>query len=333
LTLQDAAGTRGTVPEFHVSVLAEQLTAAIAPAIDASPDATLVDATCGGGGHTAAILERSRPARVILLDRDPAALEHAKRRLVGAACPLEFRHARFSSLGRILDELEIPSISALIADIGVSSHQLDTGERGFSFREDAPLDMRMDPTSGQTAAQLLANIDVAELAEVLRRFGEEPEARRIAEAIVVARPRTTGALATVVEAAMSGRARRALGKRIHPATRTFQALRIFVNGELDELDALLEVGPQRLRVGGRMAVITFHSLEDRRVKRRFAELARAPELPAELPLTAAELPKPEFMFPPEVSRKGSWADEAELARNPRSRSARLRVIERVMPCA
>jgi 16S rRNA (cytosine1402-N4)-methyltransferase len=321
------------VPEFHVSVLAEQLTAAIAPAIDASPDATLVDATCGGGGHTAAILQRSRPARVILLDRDPAALEHAKRRLAGAACPLEFRHARFSSLAGILDELAVPSIAALIADIGVSSHQLDTGERGFSFRGDAPLDMRMDPTSGQTAAQLLANIDVAELADLLRRFGEEPEARRIAEAIVAARPRTTGALATVVESAMSGRARRALGKRIHPATRTFQALRIFVNGELDELDALLEVGPQRLRVGGRMAVITFHSLEDRRVKRRFAALTRAPEVPAHLPLTAAQLPKPEFTFAPEVSRKGVLADEAERDRNPRSRSARLRAIERVMPCA
>lgn len=318
------------MPEFHVSVLAEQLSAAIAPAIDAAEDATLVDATCGAGGHTAAILERSRPARVILLDRDPAALEHAKRRLTGAACPLEFRHARFSSLGGILDELGIGHIAALIADIGVSSHQLDAGERGFSFREDAPLDMRMDPTSGPTAAQLLASIDVAELAEVLRRYGEEAEARRIAEAIVAARPRTTGALARVVETAMSGRARRALGKRIHPATRTFQALRILVNGELDELDALLQVGPQRLCVGGRMAVISFHSLEDRRVKRRFAELVRAHELPADLPLTAAQLPTAEFRYPPEVPRKGVQADAAERDRNPRSRSARLRAIERVL---
>jgi 16S rRNA (cytosine1402-N4)-methyltransferase len=318
------------VPEFHVSVLAEQLSAAIAPAIDASPDATLVDATCGSGGHTAAILERSRPARVILLDRDPAALEHAKRRLAGAACPLEFRHARFSNLGGVLDELGIGQIAALIADIGVSSHQLDAGERGFSFREDAPLDMRMDPTSGPTAAQLLSSLDVAELAEVLRRFGEEGEARRIAEAIVAARPRTTGALAAVVEAAMSGRARRALGKRIHPATRTFQALRILVNGELDELDALLEVGPQRLCVGGRMAVISFHSLEDRRIKRRFAELVRAPEVPVDLPLTAAQLPLAAFRHPPEVPRKGVQADAAERDRNPRSRSARLRAIERVM---
>lgn len=316
--------------DFHVSVLPDQLGDVIAPAIDAYPEATLVDATCGAGGHTAAILARSRPARVILLDRDADALAHARARLHGAACSLVFRHARFSTLAEVLDELEIPEVAALIADIGVSSHQFDAAERGFSFRADAPLDMRMDPSAGRTAAQVLASIDVAELAEVLRRFGEEPEARRIARAIVAARPTTTGALARVVEDAMSGRARRALGKRIHPATRTFQALRIFVNGELDELDALLEVGPQRLCVGGRMAVISFHSLEDRRVKRRFAQLTTPPAVPRELPLTAAEMPKAAFAVPAGVSRKGVVADEAERARNPRSRSARLRVIERVI---
>lgn len=318
------------VAEFHVSVLAEQLSAAVAPAIDAHPDAAIVDATCGAGGHTAAILARSRPARVILLDRDGAALAHAKQRLAGARCPLEFRHARFATVGQVLDELGIPQVAALIADIGVSSHQFDAAERGFSFREDAPLDMRMDPTTGRTAAQLLEAIDVAELADLLRRYGEEPEARRIAEAIVAARPRTTGALARVVEAAMSARARRQLGKRIHPATRTFQALRIVVNGELDELDALLDVGPQRLCVGGRMAVISFHSLEDRRIKRRFTELTTAPQLPAGLPIPADQLPKAAFAYPRGFPRKGVQADEAELARNPRSRSARLRVIERVM---
>ncbi|PRP97458.1 Ribosomal RNA small subunit methyltransferase H [Enhygromyxa salina] len=317
--------------EFHVSVLAEQLSAAVAPAINAHPEAAVVDATCGAGGHTAAILGRGRPARVILIDRDPAALAHARTRLAGSACPLEFRHARFSELGKILDELQIPQISALIADVGVSSHQLDAGERGFSFRADAPLDMRMDPTRGQTVAELLATIEVGELAELLRRFGEEAEARRIAAAIVAARPETTGALASVVENAMSGRARRALGKRIHPATKTFQALRIFVNAELDELEALLEVGPQRLCVGGRMAVISFHSLEDRMIKRRFAALSRAPQVPRELPLTAAQLPKASYAVPAGFPRKGVQADEAERARNPRSRSARLRVIERVMP--
>ena len=130
--------------EFHSSVLAEQLSAAVAPAIDAHPDAALVDATCGAGGHTAAILHRAQPARVVLLDRDPAALEHAKVRLAGAPCPLEFRHTRFSTIGAVLDELDIHEVAAVIADIGVSSHQFDAGERGFSFRTDAPLDMRMD---------------------------------------------------------------------------------------------------------------------------------------------------------------------------------------------
>ncbi|HVI01985.1 MAG TPA: 16S rRNA (cytosine(1402)-N(4))-methyltransferase RsmH [Enhygromyxa sp.] len=318
--------------EFHSSVLVEQLSAVVAPAIDAHPEAAVVDATCGAGGHTAAILQRARPARVILLDRDPSALAFAKTRLAGAPCPLEFRHARFSTLGAVLDELGVREVAAVIADIGVSSHQFDAGERGFSFRTDAPLDMRMDPTSGETAAQLLARIDAGELAELLRRFGEEPEARRIAEAIVRAKPRTTGALASVVEHAMSGRARRALGKRIHPATRTFQALRIVVNGELDELEALLEVGPQRLCVGGRMAVISFHSLEDRMVKRRFAELCRPPAVPRGLPMTADELPKPSFAVPAGFSRKGVEADAAEVEQNPRSRSARLRAIERVLAC-
>lgn len=317
------------VSEFHSSVLAEELSAAVAPAIDAHPDAALVDATCGGGGHTAAVLERARPARVILLDRDPAALEFAKARLADVECPLEFRHARFSTLGAVLEDLGIHEVAAVIADIGVSSHQFDAGERGFSFRTDAPLDMRMDPTGGETAAELLARIDVAELAEVLRRFGEEPEARRIAEAIIRAKPRTTGALAGVVEHAMSGRARRALGKRIHPATKTFQALRIVVNGELDELAALLEVGPARLCVGGRMAVISFHSLEDRQIKRRFADLCRPPAIPRGLPITAEQMPRSSFAIPAGFPRKGVEASAAELARNPRSRSARLRVIERV----
>lgn len=319
------------MPDFHVSVLAEPLRAALAPAIDALPEGVVVDATCGAGGHTAAILAVSRPAQVILLDRDPAALEFAKFRLAGAPCSLEFRHARFSTLGAVLDELGVGEVAAVIADIGVSSHQFDAGERGFSFRTDAPLDMRMDPTRGETAAQLLARLDAKALGDLLRRYGEEPEARRVAEAIVAVKPETTAVLASVVENAMSGRARRALGKRIHPATRTFQALRIVVNSELEELEALLEVGPERLAVGGRMAVISFHSLEDRLIKRRFAELCRPAPVPRGLPITAAELPQPSFTIPAGFPRKGVEADAAELAHNLRSRSARLRVIERVHP--
>ena len=318
--------------DFHVSVLAEQVSAAVAPAIDAHPGGAVVDATCGGGGHTAAILGRSRPAQVILLDRDPAALAHAKQRLAGARCRLEFRHAAFSELAQVLDEIGVERIAVLVADIGVSSHQLDTGERGFSFRRDAPLDMRMDPGSGRSAAQVLATIEVGELARILQAYGEEPDARRLARAIVAARPQTTGELARVVEEAMSAPARRALGKRIHPATRTFQALRIHVNEELDELAALLEQGPKRLLPrGGRMAVISFHSLEDRLVKRRFAELCRPPQPPRGVPLTADQLPRPAFVVPEGFPRKGVEADAEEIARNPRSRSARLRVIERVLP--
>ena len=325
-----------TVPEFHESVLAEPVAAALAPAIDAGPDSVLVDATCGAGGHTAAVLGRCRPTRAVLFDRDPAALAFARERLGGLQeqqaqderCTLNFCHAPFSSLRETLDGLGVTEVAALIADLGVSSHQFDAGERGFSFRVDAPLDMRMDPTQGQTAAEVLATIDEAGLTEALRRYGEEPEARRIAAAIVRARPRTTGALATVVEEAMSGRARRLLGKRIHPATRTFQALRILVNGELEELEVLLRDGPERLRIGGRMAVISFHSLEDRRVKQRFAALSRPPHVPHDLPLTRDELPQARFVLAPELPRRGVQADEAELARNPRSRSARLRVLER-----
>ncbi|WP_346017050.1 16S rRNA (cytosine(1402)-N(4))-methyltransferase RsmH [Pseudenhygromyxa sp. WMMC2535] len=316
------------MPEFHESVLAEAVAKALVPAIAATPEAVLVDATCGAGGHTAALLARCSPAKVVLLDRDPAALEFARTRLEGAECALHFVHARFSSLAAVLDELGIESVAALIADIGVSSHQFDAGERGFSFRADAPLDMRMDPTRGRSAGELLAEIDEAGLAELLRRYGEEPEARRIAKAVIVARPRTTGALAQVVEEAMSARARRQLGRRIHPATRTFQALRIAVNEELEELDALLEAGPERLAVGGRMGVISFHSLEDRRIKRRFAALSRVAELPHGLPLTADQLPKAPFQLAAELPRRGVVADAAERDRNPRSRSARLRVLER-----
>ncbi len=317
------------VSEFHESVLAEAVADALAHAVHAHPGGTVVDATCGAGGHTAALLARCTPGRVVILDRDPAALSFARARLDGAACPLEFCHARFSTLDAVLDGLGVGSIVGLIADIGVSSHQFDAGERGFSFRTDAPLDMRMDPTCGKTAADYIAEFDAPGLADVLRRFGEESEAKRIAQAVVLARPTTTASLATVVEEAMSGRARRLLGKRIHPATRTFQALRILVNGELDELAALLDRAPLRLAKGGRAAVISFHSLEDRMVKRRFTQLSRAPQPPAGVPLTADQLPKPDFCRAAEHPRKGVVADADELARNPRSRSARLRVLERL----
>ena len=208
--------------------------------------------------------------------------------------------------------------------------QLDQAQRGFSFRGDGPLDMRMDPTQGRTAAELLAEIDEASLTRILREYGEEPEARRIAAAVVAARPTTTGALAEVVSAAVSGRQRRKLGTRIHPATRTFQALRIEVNDELRQLDRFLEDAPSLLVVGGRLAVITFHSLEDRRVKRRFRALGQPAAPPAHVPLRADELPAPRFVVPRAFSG-GVTAGPEEIESNPRARSARLRVLERCAP--
>ncbi|HEY8375293.1 MAG TPA: 16S rRNA (cytosine(1402)-N(4))-methyltransferase RsmH [Nannocystis sp.] len=320
--------------EFHTPVLVREVCEALAPALAVAAAPVLVDATCGGGGHTLAIVrayEASHPQgprlRAIALDRDREALEAARARLPPE---VELVHADFARLPAVLDAAGVPAATAILADLGVSSHQLDTGERGFSFQADAPLDMRMDRESGAPAAEVLAGMSAPELARVLREFGEEPDAERIAAAIVAARPKTTGQLAAVVAAAMSARQRRQLGLRIHPATRTFQALRILVNDELGQLGALLQAAPERLQVGGRLAVITFHSLEDRATKRRFAELARAESLPPGLPVAARDLPRPRFAIPPGY-RQGVTPTAAEIEANPRSRSSRLRVLERALP--
>jgi 16S rRNA (cytosine1402-N4)-methyltransferase len=290
----------------------------------------LVDATCGGGGHTAALLARSQPVSVFCFDRDTDALAHASERLQGAACQLRMCHAPFSQLAGVLAEHGISEVSVIVADLGVSSHQLDTAARGFSFSGQGPLDMRMDQSRGQTAAERLAEIAAPDLAKILKDYGEEPDARRIARAIVDARPQTTRELADVVTAAMSAAQRRAIGRRIHPATRTFQALRIFVNDELPQLDRFLETAPELLVVGGRLGVISFHSLEDRRVKRCFRDLARGPQVPTSVPLRADELPKPRFRIPDDY-RGGVTPSASECEENPRARSARLRVVERVLP--
>ncbi len=325
----------------HITVLAEEVCAALRPALNGSTgiDAeggprpgvgVLVDATAGLGGHTVALLAATRPSRVILVDRDPHALALARARLGQASCPLDFVHAGFASLAEALAELGVHEVAAIVADLGVSSMQLDEPERGFSFRGDGPLDMRMDPSQGQTAAELLAELDAGRLARVLREYGEEPEASRIAAAVIKARPTTTRGLAEVVTAATSGHQRRKLAGRIHPATRTFQALRIAVNDELGQLDRFLAAAPALLRVGGRLAVITFHSLEDRRVKRRFRALCRPPQPPAHLPLQQHELPQPRFTTPAEYAG-GVTSGPAELESNPRARSARLRLLERCAP--
>lgn len=321
-------------PQFHRPVLVREVCEALLPALVEADAPVFVDATCGGAGHTLAVVEAyaaARPhgpgLRALALDRDAEALAEARRRL---PAEVELVHSSFGRLSEVLDAAGVTSATAILADLGVSSHQLDTGARGFSFQADAPLDMRMDPSRGATAAELLASMSAGELAQVLREYGEEPDAGRIATAIVAAKPTTTGMLARVVAAAMSAPQRRKLGLRIHPATRTFQALRIRVNDELGELDALLAAAPERLQVGGRLGIITFHSLEDRATKQRFNALTRAEQPPPGLPIAARDLPRPRFAIPAGY-RQGVTPSPAEVEANPRSRSSRLRVVERATP--
>lgn len=283
------------------------------------------------------LLERFRPARHLVVDRDRDALAYATPKLSALAqhtgTNIHFHHGPFSELPEVLRQLaqqesDWARPEVIFADIGVSSHQLDHGARGFSFRQDAPLDMRMDTSQGETAAQLIARCNEQELTNILRDLGQEPDAYRIAKAIAAQQPTTTAQLAEQVTQAMSAVGRRKLGKRVHPATRTFQALRIAVNRELDELSALLEHGPELLAVGGRLGIITFHSLEDRAVKRRFRDLCRVAMPPSDLPIPDKDLPKPRFSLPPTYGR-GVDAQDAELSANPRARSARLRVLLRL----
>ncbi len=323
---------------YHQPVLVQEVCATLLPPLLHARAPVFVDCTTGGAGHTSALMHAvaaqrppdAIPPRFIGLDRDPAALAFARARLETNPFPIELIHAPFSELARVLDAAGAPQVTAILADLGVSSHQLDTADRGFSFQADAPLDMRMDPTRGPTLAERLTDLDAGTLTRILRDYGEEPDAARIARGIVAARPQTTRELGDVVRASMSGPRLRQIGLRIHPATRTFQALRIFLNGELDELDALLTAGPAHLAVGGRVGIISFHSLEDRRVKQRFAQLARVEAPPAGIPILAADLPRPDFAVPDGL-RHGLTPSEAELADNPRSRSSRLRVLERVQP--
>ncbi len=324
--------------DYHLPVLVHEVCAALLPPLRAAAaagrQATFVDCTCGGGGHTEALLRgllselpasAPRP-RFIALDRDTEALTHARARLP----EVELIHTPFSRLADVLDELGISTVTAILADLGVSSHQLDTAARGFSFQTDAALDMRMDPSRGPTLAEALTTLDITNLTRILRDLGEEPDAARIARGIAAAKPRTTLALGEVVRASMSAPRLRQIGLRIHPATRTFQALRIYLNGELQELDQLLLTAPDRLELGGRLGIISFHSLEDRRAKQSFARLARAEAVPAGLPILAVDMPRARFAVP-DPFRHGATPTEAELAANPRSRSSRLRVLERVLP--
>jgi 16S rRNA (cytosine1402-N4)-methyltransferase len=308
-----------TAPFHHAPVLAAELVEILRPA----PGRLLLDCTLGGGGHAQLLLERG--ARVIAIDRDPRALAAARARLARFGEAFRAVRADFRDARGALDSLGIGEVDGTVADLGVSSPQLEEAERGFSFSRPGPLDMRM-AAEGETLGELLARIDEKELARILRQYGEEPFARPIARAVKRAlaageRLDTVG-LARVVAGAIP---RRAWPRRIHPATRTFQALRIAVNDELGSLAAWLESLPTLVKVGGRAAAISFHSLEDRMVKERFRKLTRACTCPPDLPMCACGA---RAAFAP-VTRRAVVAGQAEVAANPRARSARLRAVERL----
>ena len=310
---------------FHVTVMREEAVAALLP----RPGGVYVDATLGGGGHARLLLDRSAPdGGLIAFDRDELALEHARTWLREAACAhrATLVHDTFAALPQRLRELGARAVDGVLCDLGVSSPQVDEGERGFSYQRDAPLDMRMDRSAGQTAADLLRTLPEGELARVIRRFGEERWAARIAAFIVRERARsplaTTGQLVDVIKAAIPAAARRT---GPHPAKRTFQALRIAVNDELGALQALLAALPDALAAGGRAAILTFHSLEDRLVKQSFAEFARGCVCPPRAPRCVCGR-SPVMRV---VTKKPLLPGAAELAANPRARSAKLRVAERL----
>jgi 16S rRNA (cytosine1402-N4)-methyltransferase len=303
-----------TAPAPHIPVLLDEVVAGLAIA----PGSTQVDATFGAGGYTTAFLERG--AEVVAFDRDPSAIEGGQTLLAASGGRLILIEAPFSAMESELAQRGLVPVDGVTMDIGVSSMQLDQADRGFSFQADGPLDMRMSQ-AGMSAADFVNEADEGEIADVLYQYGEEPRSRRVARAIVAARPITrTGELATVV--------RKALGYKPHdkkdPATRTFQAIRIHLNRELGELADGLEAAERVLKPGGRLAVVTFHSLEDRLVKRFLRERSGGEPSGSRHRPAAAAANDPSFETPARAVR----ASESEIARNPRARSATLRVARR-----
>jgi 16S rRNA (cytosine1402-N4)-methyltransferase len=302
----------------HITVLLHEAV----EALHVKADGVYVDGTFGRGGHSRLILSRlGSQGRLIALDRDLAAVAHGQ-----AIADERFNmvHAHFSSMTTVLAELGVQAVDGILLDLGISSPQIDEGERGFSFRFDGPLDMRMDQSRGQTAAEWLATMSEKQLVEVIRDYGEERFAKQVARAIVKEREdgraiTTTGQLAKVVAGAIPK-----VEPGQNPATRTFQALRIFVNQELEELSLVLPDCLRLLRPQGRLAVISFHSLEDRIVKRFIQSEVDRDNLPAGLPVRARDLPQPRLISVGKAIKPG----KAEVAANVRSRSAVLRVAER-----
>jgi 16S rRNA (cytosine1402-N4)-methyltransferase len=308
----------------HVPVLLDRVVALVAPALE-QPGSVLVDATLGLGGHTEAVLDRCPEARVIGIDRDTHALERSRQRLAGFGERVTFVHAVYDEIGDVLADQGLDHVDGVLFDLGVSSMQLDLRDRGFAYAEDAPLDMRMDDTTGPTAADVLNTYSAAELARILREHGEERYARRIADRIVAARetePFTRSErLVEIVRGAIPAAARRTGG---HPAKRTFQALRIEVNDEMSVLRRALPAAVEAIGVGGRVVVMSYHSLEDRIAKHVFAEHTRS-EAPPDLPVVPEEL-QPALRL---LTRGAEKASADEIARNARARSVRLRAAERV----
>ena len=306
----------------HQSVL-------LRPAVEAlaiRPDGIYLDGTLGGAGHSFEIAARLTTGRLIGLDRDEVALAAARQRLQPYIDRVTLVHSNFAQLAQVLDRLEIPTVDGMLFDLGVSSPQLDEAERGFSYMHDAPLDMRMDRSGGLTAYEVVNTWPEAELKRILYTYGEERYAPRIAAAIEKRRAEkpieTTLELAEIIRGAMPPQA---LREKQHPAKRSFQAIRIAVNDELTAVEQMLTAAVDRLNPGGRLAVITFHSLEDRIVKSAFQAAAQGCTCPKEFPVcVCGKTPKVRIL-----TRHPIVADEAELAENPRARSAKLRVAERI----
>ena len=291
----------------HVPVLLDEVRSLLQP----ERGGIFVDCTLGLGGHSRMLLD-SGATRVIGIDRDTDAIAIAKENLAAVADRVTFVHADYREVAEVLDAHGVTEVAGLLADFGVSSMQLDADGRGFSFRRDEPLDMRMDRSQGETAADLIDRVDETELADVIYRFGEERRSRQVARAIVMARGQspitTTGRLAEIVRRGVAARG----WQRIDPATRTFQALRIWVNRELDDLDSFIGRAASRLQVEGRLALISFHSLEDRVVKHTLRDLARGDDAVIKV-----------------LTKHPVIAGDAEAAVNPRARSAKLRAAVRV----
>ncbi len=312
------------VSPSHVPVLLDRVVALLAPALD-HDGAVLVDATLGLGGHSEAVLARCTLARVVGIDRDPDALALAGERLAAYGDRFTAVHAVYDEIPEVMADLGLAQVDGVLFDLGVSSLQLDVSERGFAYRTDSPLDMRMDDTTGTTAADVLNTYSAGDLARILKEYGEERFARQIARAVVKAResaPFTTSAqLVELLYDVIPAPARRTGG---HPAKRTFQALRMEVNDELAVLRRAVPAAIDALAVGGRVVVESYHSLEDRLVKRAFVEATRS-DVPEDMPFVP-EGHEPQFRL---VTRGAEQADAAEVELNPRAASVRLRALERV----